>query len=106
MPNLDPLLDRSINQISGRLSEVEGLYLQLAGKRLAYISGMEDDDLRDYLYSGKFLDDVNHDLSRVKKAMKKTRRENLINMKQLANEIVTVTHKEGMDIGEAKNDLG
>ena len=104
--NLDSVLDKSINTIYNRLSDIEGLYLQLAGKRLADISGMKHEDLTDYLYSGKFLDDVNHDLSRVKKAMKKTHRENLKNMKQLSGEIVTATHNEGMEIEEAKNDLG
>ena len=94
MPNLDPILDQSIDAIQDRLSDIEQEYFLLAGKRLSKILSMSNDQLKAYLYSAEYLDDSNADLNKVKRLMNKAHRENIKAMKTLSKEIIDETITE------------
>jgi len=102
--NLDPLLDRSINQISNRLSEIEYKYLANAGKSIAQILAMSNEELRTFLYSGGVLDLANHDLARIRRELNAAHRANVQEMKQLARNVTATVYEEGADIAEAKGE--
>lgn len=94
MPNFDEQIESSADKISLRLSDIENEFFLLAAKRLSKIYGMSNERLNEYLYSAEYLDDVNSDLNKVKKLLKKTYKDNVKDMKSLSREIADKTSGE------------
>lgn len=104
MPNLDTLLSRSISTISSRLSEIEFKFLASAGKSIAQILSMSNDELRDFLYSGKVIDLTNADLNRIRRELNAVHKLNIAEMKSLAKDVTAEVYSEGAAIAESKGE--
>jgi len=75
--NLDPILEKSIDSISDRISDVESEYFKIAGERLKKIYLMSKKELETYLYSGEFLHDARKDITKTKRKLLVAHRQNL-----------------------------
>jgi len=98
--NLDDLLNQHIERVAERLMEAEQEYFKIAGKRLLAISGLDIDKAKEYLYSAEFLDDIDRDLGKLKKLMRKAHRENARELAKLFRSITSATYEAGKALQE------
>jgi len=99
--NLETSIEQSTDIIQNRLTTVELLYMTVAGKRLKDISDIEE--LTTYLYSAGFLDDVNGDLRKIRKALSAAHKQNLKDMDALFKGVTADVYSAGKETAEYKD---
>jgi len=93
-------IEKSIDAIQNRISDVVMYYYTLVGKRLKNISEIED--LQTYLYSAEAIDDANSDLRKIKKALNAAHRQNTSDMNSLFKDITAEVYSSGREMAEHK----
>jgi hypothetical protein len=100
--NIDNLIEKKIEGISSRLSDAELEYMIIAGKRLAEIWKLTDSELKEWLYSAEYLDDVSSDINKVKRILQKAHNSNIQDMVNLYDDITDTVYQEGTSIAVEK----
>ena len=96
--NLDALLDQHIDRIEKRLSEAEEEFLRVAGERLAQISGLTQEQIREYFYSGKIANLAAADLAKAKRILDAAHRANVRDMSGLFEEVTSEIYTQGLEL--------
>jgi hypothetical protein len=102
--NLDDLLEKSIYRIALRLSSVEDEFFSLAGETLKKIYGMSDEQIKNYLYSADYFEDISDDINKVKKALNAAHNANIKDLAALYDDITATVYDEGADLAKEKGE--
>ena len=100
--NLDPILDRHIDAIQNRLTNVKFSFFGIAGETLRTIYTTPHDQLPSLLYSGKVGEMTSADLHRIKVELSRIHRQNVRELYELFNDLTAEVYSEGQDMGKAK----
>ena len=102
MPDLDPILNRSINAMSNRLSEAQYAFLKNAGVTTAKLMSMSNEELRQLLYSGGILDITSSDLNSIRSELKTAHKQNANDIRTLARDVTNTVYSAGVFVAAAK----